>query len=107
MSPLLQSEGWGWGGRGGARAAPAVGKGAFGAHVRGGVGINRVVQWPWLAALGAAGSRTGTARAALRPGDRGLALLELCTPDGGYPRPAPAAPHRCRREFGETASPVP
>ena len=41
MSPLLQERAGGWGGRRGARAEPAAAKGAFLAHVRGGVGINR------------------------------------------------------------------
>lgn len=41
MSPLLQERAGGWGGRWGARAEPAAAKGAFRAHVRGSVGINR------------------------------------------------------------------
>lgn len=68
MSPLVQREGWGWSGGGRARAAPAAAKRAFRAHVRGGVGINRVPPWPWLAALGAVASGTGAVSAGSRPG---------------------------------------
>lgn len=51
----------------GSPRAPAAAKAAFRAHVKGGVEINRVPQWPGLDVLGAAGPGTGAARASSRP----------------------------------------
>lgn len=53
--------------KGGVLAAPATAEGALGAHVRGSIRINRVPQWPWLVAFGAAGSGAGAAQPSSNP----------------------------------------
>lgn len=101
MSSLLQ-ERLGVEQRSGSRLCSRRCQGCW-AHVRGRVWINRVPQWPWPAALRAAGLETGASRGGRCSGGWVLALPVPVRPgviDGQPPR----TPHQCRLELQQESS---